>query len=405
LENPYKTMTKYWAFFLVWPAILTASPFSNELKSRALRYFVEHTHPTSGLTRDRAVNGAETPDTRPYGMASIAATGFGLATLAAAGESGTIPKAEAIERVGRTLRFVTTELERFHGWLYHFVDWKTGKRWEGSEISTIDTALFIAGALSAAYRLNSPELIRLAERLLADLDFSAMLAPNGTLTMGYFPELGFIPYYWDSYAEHLVLILLGLGHPQKPLPKSAWTAWARPISDGIIARDLPLFVHQYSHCFVDLKRIATEKENFFENSVKATHYHRELAKFHADKSLTFGAGFWGLSAGDSPLGYLPYSPSFFDGTVCPGCTGGSAMFVPEITDDLEKWARHETLWGRYGFADGINLDKRWVGPDVIGITVGALYLSLANLETAQPKIPAIEQGLELVNSISRAVAP
>jgi hypothetical protein len=58
------------------------------------------------------------------------------------------------------------------------------------------------------------------------------------------------------------------------------------------------------------------------------------------------------------------------------------MFLPcPILGQMAVWAtgpHRKRIWGSYGFVDSLNLDKKWFDEDVIGITVGALYLSLAN---------------------------
>ncbi len=394
-------------------------PFREELEKRSLQYFLDHTHQRTGLVLDRAPNLDPKSSVNPYAMASIAATGFGIAVLANAAEKGILSKKETIEKIARTLRFALQSMKRYRGWFYHFVDWETGARWKGCEISTIDTALFIAGALYSAEALQSETLRELSNKLYSDLDFIDMMTDGGkkmgrkTLSMGWTPEHGYLPYHWDQYAEHLLLVLLGLGHPKNPLPLDAWTAWKRQTfsigSVKVIGPELPLFAHQYSGLFFDFRRIATDKEDFFTNSVRGTDFNREACKLLERKFITFREGFWGVSASDSKEGYFAFSPMETDGTVCPACVGASAFYAPcPILSDLETWSKgkySEKIWGHYGFTDSFNLDKNWVDSDVIGITVGALYLSLANTSTKSAlwnnfhSNPAIQKAEEKIKMI------
>ncbi|MEQ1843318.1 MAG: glucoamylase family protein, partial [Verrucomicrobiales bacterium] len=270
---------------------------------------------------------------------------------------------------------------------------------------------FIAGALSAAALLDSPKVRRLAYKLYREMDFWAMMTDGGTkpnsrtLTMGWEPETGYLIPRWDSYAEHLLLLILGLGHPEHPLPPETWTEFTRAKdSSGLLGGNLPLFVHQYSQLFIDFRKMSHSKEDIFRNSVAAHRLHRDLARANGGISYTYQAGFWGLSAGDSLNGYQAFSPEYSDGTVCPGCAGASAMFLGDsVVEEMQSWAEGpfgNALWGKYGFGDGLNLDHNWVGEDAIGITVGALYLSLANMGDGDhpfnglfSNIPEVAQGM------------
>lgn len=370
-----------------------ADGFSRELAARSLRYFVDNAHPETGLVRDRASNFAATP--RRNRVASLAATGFGFAVWATAVERGEMDRALAQSLCSRALSFVEEKLFHHRGWLYHFVDWETGERWRDAEISTIDTALFMAGALHAAHVFKGTDVEARASRLYSRLDFHDMMTNGGTLAAkrtlshGWTPEGGYLRANWDSYSELLILVLLGLGHPERPLPDEAWLAWRRRVPEEPgLGLGLPLFVHQYSHLFVDMRELGTEGASFFENSIAATELDRLGARSDR-RYLSYREGLWGRSASGSREGYRAYSVTEHDGTVCPGCAGASLLFEPEIVArDLEAWATGEwgeRIWGRYGFSDSINLDREWFDPDALGITVGPLYLALGELhETAAP---------------------
>jgi hypothetical protein len=283
-----------------------------------------------------------------------------------------------------------------------------------SEVSTIDTCWFIAGALYAAEASQNAEIKALTDRIFQRIDFNDMRTDGGTLpekltlSMGWMPETGYLTWGWDSYAEHLLLVVLGLGKSENPLPPESWAAWRRqltPLPNGqtIIGGDLPLFVHQYSHVFVDLRTFEDSYGNYFDNSVLATAYNKSLGD--STWSLSTSQTFWGLSASDGPWGYWPYSPNSRDGTVCPGCAAASVIFSPDdILSDIQTWAEgpdQPFIWGTYGFVDGMNVGKNWYGHDALGITVGAAYLALADLEDQHSiwqvfsRIAVIQKGLEI----------
>jgi len=375
-----------------------------ELRDRSLQYFIENTHPVSGLIRDRSRNDGG-PMGYDYQVSSLAATGFGLTVLAHAAATGLLPKAETQKTIERTLNFVLTHLEHHHGWFYHFVDWETGARAFGCEVSTIDSAFFFAGALYAAAVFPGTPLQNLAQQLYERADFHVMLTNGGqvpgklTLTMGWAPEVGYLPWDWNLYSEHMILLILGLGHPSRPLPKEAWTAWGR----ADYGLNLPLFIHQYSHLFLDFRTFNDGYQNYFEASVKASQWNRTYC-LTKPTSNTFAAGLWGLSASGSAQGYYPFSPAAENGTVCLGCAVASLPFLPsEIRQDLAKWEKlseFPSMWGKYGFNDSTNLDRTWHDPDALGITVAPVYFALAALgpdpiSNLFSKIPAVERGLSV----------
>src|SRR5215467_14261267 len=123
----------------------TALPFDSslsderlleQLERTAFDFFWNESHPATGLIMDKAdADGHGSP-----GIASIAATGFGLTALCIGHRLGYRSQAEIEDRIARTLRFLAQRQELEHGFLYHFVDPSTGERVRRSEISPIDNS-------------------------------------------------------------------------------------------------------------------------------------------------------------------------------------------------------------------------------------------------------------------------
>jgi len=88
--------------------------------------------------RDRALADGG-PDTRR--VASIAATGFGLAALCIGHKRSYLPSREIESRVVSTLSFLLNHVDQVNGFFYHFIDVDTGKRVRQSEVSPIDTTI------------------------------------------------------------------------------------------------------------------------------------------------------------------------------------------------------------------------------------------------------------------------
>ena len=106
-----------------------------------------------------------------------------VASYPVAVERGFMPRAAAVERALTTLRFFWNsphgpepDATGYQGFYYHFLDMRTGRRaWE-CELSTVDSAFLLAGALTAgiyfsADRPDENEIRRLADALYQRADW------------------------------------------------------------------------------------------------------------------------------------------------------------------------------------------------------------------------------------------
>lgn len=347
------------------------------------------------MTKDRAGNFTDDE----HRVASMAATGFGLSALAVADQHGWISRDQAYARALTCLRQLRYRQAQEHGWFHHFVFADTGEPAPNSEVSSIDTALLLAGALTVGRHFAGTEVDRLAQEIYARVDFPWMMTDGGakpeerTLSMGWTPQ-GFIKARWNAYSEHMILYILGLGSPTYPLPADSWRAWRRP-ETVITEASGPLFTHQFSQLWLDLKNWRDDGRDYFDQSVQATLAHRDAAVAARGEHPTYGPNVWGWTASDGPDGYKAYGayPGHpeHDGTIAPAAAGGSAAFTPELSIEALKWMKAQygdRIWGRYGFSDAFNADPRfrerfnsdgvWRSPDVVGIDQGAILLALEN---------------------------
>lgn len=390
--------------------------FLEDLSRRSFRYFWEQADAGTGLVLDRArADGAGPADDR-VPIASIAATGFGLTALCVGAERRWEDPASIRDRVRTTLRFLGTRFIHERGFYYHFVNAVTGAREWKSELSSIDTALLLAGVLAARqYYRDDQEIYDLATRIYRRVDFPWMLDGHPTLlSHGWRPETGFIKNRWADYSEHTMLYLMAIGSPTHAIPSAAWRAWRRDWATYGQFRYLhsgtPLFTHQYSHAWVDYRGRREGGEagvDYFANSILATYAHRQFCLDLAGEFPGYTEKIWGISASDSMKGYVawggpPRHPAI-DGTVVPCAAAGSLMFNPEISLPALMAMRDrfgERIYLRYGFVDAFHPVNGWTNPDVIGIDVGITLLSAENLRTGAVwrwfmRNPEIRRALDL----------
>ena len=329
------------------------------LQLDSFKYFLDSTNTENGLVAD---------STREGSPSSIAAVGLALSAYPVAVERGFLDRPDAIARVAAALRFFW-EAEQSdrpdatgnHGLFFHFLDMKSGRRVWGCEISTIDSAYLLAGALAAAEYFdgddrNEREVRELAGSLYARADWAWFQNGAPTVTHGWRPESGFLSWRWQGYSEALILYALGLGSPTHPLSDESYAAW----TSTYVWRSLygveqlfadSLFEHQLSHVWIDFRGIqdAFMREkgiDYFENTRRATYAQQRYAIENPRGYREYGENCWGVTASEGPgpaqleidgvqrefYGYLargiPDGPD--DGTIAPWAAVASLPFAPEI---------------------------------------------------------------------------
>ncbi len=385
--------------------------------------FFRHEHdPRTGLIRDK---------TSPGSPSSIAALGMGLSSYVVAVERDLLSRAEAAARTLTMLRFLHAspqgpepDATGYKGFYYHFLDMDTGRRAWHCELSTVDTAILMAGVLTAATYFvetndTETELRDLADALYRRVDWAWATNGGATITHGWKPECGFLPYRWDEhYSEAHILYVLALGSPTFPIEPSGYDKWTATFEwtslygfEHIPAG--PLFIHQMSHVWLDFRSIHDDVNrargiDYFENSRRATHVQREYAIENPGRFRHYGAFGWGFTASDGPgdivvkvggaervfYDYIargaPDGPD--DGTISPWAVATSLPFAPDIVLATLRHAierldlKRRT---RYGFDASFNPTfpearrnpNGWVSPWIFGLNQGPIILMLENFQT------------------------
>lgn len=340
---------------------LTDEALLDQLQRAAFGYFLQTVNPDNGLVADTS---------RDNSSVSIAVVGFALSAYPVAVERGWMARVDAVRLSLAALRFFrgsdqsgSPTATGYQGFYYHFLDRDSGARVRRTELSMVDTALLIAGALTAGMYFTADttdeiELRELVDFLYLRIDWRWAQDDAETIRMGWKPECGFLQYSWDGYSEAIVLYVLALGSPTHPLDGGgrcyhAWTAtyqWENLYGYDFLYAG-PLFVHQFSHAWIDFRgiqdRFMREKRcDYFENSRRATLIQREYAKRNPHQFTGYDADCWGLSACDGAsddmpgisgerrrlFGYaargVPYGPD--DGTLAGWAALASLPFAPEI---------------------------------------------------------------------------
>ncbi|MGZ5444830.1 MAG: glucoamylase family protein [Thermoanaerobaculia bacterium] len=353
----------------------------DDVQRRTFLWFWETSNAENGLVNDRWPT---------QSFSSIAAVGFGLTAYGIGAERGWVTRDAAAQRVLTTLRFFENGVDGDRGFFYHFVDMKTGKRFKEVELSTIDTTLFLAGALFCQSYFDRDDdteraIRETAERLYTRAEWNQFHERNPLISMGWTPEHGLHDYDYTGYNEAMLLYILAIGSPTHPVTPKAWNAYTSSYRwDTHYGQEhvvfAPLFGHQYSHVWIDFRgikdHVMREKGiDYFENSRRATLSQRAYAIDNPMKWRGYGADVWGLTACDGPFdgtlkidgverqfwtysarGTAPHEVRD-DGTIAPTAAVSSIAFTPEISIAAAKamiatYGGH--LYQKYGFLDSFN---------------------------------------------------
>ena len=357
-----------------------------------------------GLTADRMTQ---------KNMSSIAATGFLLGSYPVFVEQGLMSKEDAQTRAFKTietlLNIQNDPTVSYGGCLAHFVNSSTGKRFENSEISTIDTAIMVSGAITAGEYFQG-EVQTKAMILWSNVDFSKFITtkPNSSkeyISMG-IRNLNNLTQLcpWDYYAEQLMIYILGAGNPNPSHRISSQfyknIAKVKGIYGGythIYSWFGSLFTYQFSQAFFNFKKFNDPNGiNYFENSVNASHTAYQYCVDNKDQFKTYSETSWGLTACDTPLGYNGYLGALprgyvinsmeynkLAGTIAPCGAISSMPFTPKESYNALKY--YQSLKDlnnpNFGLKDAFNLDfegSAWYDNDFIGIDKGIEVLQLYN---------------------------
>jgi hypothetical protein len=406
-----------------WEITTKQEAFLDNLEHDTFNFFWKTTDPQTGLTPDRF------PDSE---FSSVAGIGFALTAYVVGVKRGYVTRAQAAERTLTTLNFLLqapqgsqeTGQAGYKGFFYHFLDMKDGNRYENSELSTIDTALLMAGVLtSQSYFVKDKDVERKirddAETLYGRVDWTWAYSREHKplISLGWFPETGFMSYDWSGYNEAMILYILALASPKHPIESNAWDKWTstyqwKTFYGYSYVNFGPLFGHQYSHIWIDFRGIQdkymrSKGIDYFENSRRATYADRAYCMDNPEKWHGYSDMMWGLTASDGPNpgkiprnGFHNYwargSSAEYrrdDGTLAPTAAGGSVAFAPAISVPTLAYLRTELgdkLYGEYGFRDAFNLSypgaskssPGWFAKDYLAIDEGPILLMIENYRTA-----------------------
>ena len=401
---------------------------------------------------DEIVGPGHVKDTSETSYSSIAATGFGLSALAVLAERygtstfwQTVTPQMAEERASALLddllriqqNQITDSAEYgVSGFFYHFMN-ADGTRAIGSEVSVVDTALLIVGALTAGEYFGG-DVKEKADLLYASIDWTFFIDENTyRYRMGWRPESGrgFTTPKGGGYIssgaynlptdEVLLIALLALGnHFDDEMVRKSYFSYPREAkiytaqsgeaagTEYTVVNSFfgSLFTYLYAHCYFDFESLGVDKTYFapeapypvsidwWDNSCQAFKANRQ---FCIDQRNNFPFSYhentWGISAVQRPDGRYEGrygAVPFLNG---PGNDGVVALYGPlsampffrdSAYEEPSENAAYQSLryyynnyftqmYGQYGFYDSFD-NKGNFSTVYLGLDQGPIVLMIEN---------------------------
>lgn len=376
-------------------------------------------------------------DRRTTVVASTAGVGFQLSSLPIGVERGWISKDEGRKRAETILRTLEkADNNRRWGVFLHFVQANDARLYPpyDNEISTVDHALLLAGAMPAAVYFGG-DVAEAVDRLAAATQWPKFQLPDtGFLSFAWEPDVNtdvsgtgkLMEHSWRlATDEERLIYFVAAGTPDEryAVDPAMYYRLERHVDrlndmqPFVVSWNGALFTYFFSHCWINYYELTADNPGKFgvsaprvdwlENSRRATLSHRQRCIEYASKFKTLAPNRWGLApcmgyiTGNSGTDYLV--PDIFpnlsgieqlhEGTVAPYAAGSVIMFTPQESMDALREFRYLTdasgkplTWqdptqGGYGFVDSFNLDQGKACDDNVAIDVGPMLLAIENVRT------------------------
>lgn len=369
--------------------------FLDLVQRKAFDYFWNGFDENTGLIGDPA-KGKRT---------SVATSGFGLSAYCVGLNRGWVTRDEVYSRVLKTLHSYYKDpngsndlcVEGIYGFFYHFINVETGQRHGRCEVSTIDTAILLAGILHVMEVFEGTEVAELANKIYLNAQWDKFINKQGAVTGGWRPEEGIIAEY-KGYNEYILVYLLGMGSTSHPIPAASWDVYFSGNGSEFIKpyKDIDAFLtphglmqphaylYQFPACWYDFKDKKDKYLKHWDNSVNALKANKRYTN-NWGAAHGYAEELWGWTACAGRDGYIGFSKPY-NGTLAPSAVVASLPFLPEESLRAAKYM-YETygnkVFGKYGFTDSFNPLQNWYDDGFLGIDKGNEVLMIENFRSGQ----------------------
>ncbi len=379
---------------------MTDEQLLTSVQQATIRYFWDYGHPVSGLARERLGSG----DTCTSG-----GTGFGLMAICVGVERGFIDRSEAAKRLLKMTQFLENSAERYHGVWAHWINGKTGRTIPFSKYDNggdlVETSFLVQGMLTVRQYFdkdNSTEkaLRQQITKLWESVEWNWYLRnPEGRkLYWHWSPQCEWKMNHsiGGHFNECMITYLLAIASPTHPIdPSCYYEGWVGGDKNEYVNGNSyyghkqwvgwpmggPLFFTHYSFLGFDPRNKSDRFCNYFENNRNISLIHQDYCSANPNGHKGYSELCWGLTASDTPGGYMAHEPRRDNGTISPTAAISAMPYVPKESIATLKHFYHlygKRLWGPFGFKDAFNLDKDWFAESYLAIDQGPIVVMIEN---------------------------
>ena len=392
------------------------------VQRQTFRYFWNFGHPVSGMARERDntvkanyywdyINEADGQPNFSKGTfgpeaCAMGGTGFGILSTIVAVNRGWIGRDTALKRLVKIVDFLI-KADCYHGIYPHFMNGFTGKTIpfgrldDGADI--VETSYLFMGLLTARQYFNGNTPLEKYFRnrvneMWADADWNwHSKGDNQHLYWHWSPDNDFdmnFPVF--GYDEALITYIVAASSPNHSISKelyenswvkgSGWkngkTYYGYPLPLGNYDKGGPLFFEQYTYMGINPNGLKDDNGvDYAEQTKNHSLINRAYCIENPKKYKGYGANCWGLTAGDSYLGYVAHCPEDDRVVIQPTAALSSFPYTPQYSMQALKHFYYDLgdkIWGAYGFADGFSESHNWYGKTHLAIDEGPIVVMIEN---------------------------
>jgi hypothetical protein len=397
------------------------------VQRQTFRFFVEGSHPVSGLAPDRRTVGDEPMDD----LIGIGGSGFSVMAHIVAVERGWMTRQEAVERINRMVD-VLIRATCYHGAFPHFMNGATGatipfsRKDDGGDI--VETSYLVMGLLCARqyFDADGPEEERLRRRIgyiWGEVEWNWYTQGGRKLLYWHWsPNNGWVlDHEIHGWNECLITYVLAASSPRYPIDPSVYHRCFASSRDFLNAQpyygielplgpDLggPLFFAHYSFCGLDPHGLKDRYADYWDQNVRHVRINRAHCIANPNGHKEYGEACWGLTASDDPEGYAAHAPDNDNGTISPTAALASFPYAPQEAMQVLRHLLREhgdKVWGKYGFVDAFNPSLGWYADTFLAIDQGPIVVMIENHRSGLlwrlfMSVPEVQQGLRKLDFAS-----
>ncbi|RPG80683.1 MAG: beta-glucosidase [Crocinitomicaceae bacterium TMED114] len=389
-------------------AQLTDAQLMDSVQVHALKYFWDHAHPTSKLSRERIHLDNLAWDENTI---AIGGTGFGFLNVIVGIENGHISATEGVTHLNTALDFLWNA-DRFHGAWPHWMEGNTGAVIPFSTFDDggdlVETALLCQALICVREYFkdgNAAEQVvaNKADVLWKGVEWSWYTQGEDVLYWHWSPNHDWqMNFQIRGYNEALMTYVLAAASPTFPISSSVYhEGWARggdivssasqyglPVvlgHNGAPGTVGPLFWAHYAYLGLDPHGLSDNYADYWEVVTNHTDIVFEHCVQNPNGFAGYGDNCWGLTASytrnpDGSTGYAAHQPNCDTGVITPTAALSSMPYAPGPSMDF--------LRNLYEDADGqyLGADAQYVG------ALGPFDAFSPHYDWTTPRHLAIDQG-------------